>query len=409
MSAPMTGNAEKMVVEGDMHAAPWAERLDRAGPKRVLSLDGGGVRGALTIGILHEMEHHLRRKFDRPDLVLSDYFDLIGGTSTGAIIAAGLALGRTTEDIEALYRHMGPSIFRRVLHRLPGFAARFNPLHLEKALVDQLGPGSMGDAPWVCGFCAVAKRVDTGSAWVISNSPRSKYWNGDPDETDLGVPDHQRGVTPNRDFPLAKVVQASAAAPFFFDLVKIEVERDKPGVFFDGAITPHGNPSLQLAMSALIPEYGFGWRAGEDELLIISVGTGAVRPRKPGWTTPPLLAIWKALQALMSVAYDNSQLAITLLQWLGATHDPVSINSEIGGVQNARPVGVKPFWSFQRYDAPLEPGWLSSVLGIACSKAEIDSLQKLDASDNIPKLFEIGRAAGKKLLKDEHFPAAFDL
>ena len=394
---------------GEASATPWAERLDRPGPKRVLALDGGGVRGALTIGILHEMERHLRCKSGRPDLVLSDYFDLIGGTSTGAIIAAGLALGRTTQDIESLYRDMGPSIFRRVLHRLPGFAARFNPLHLERALVDQLGPGTLGNAAWRCGFCAVAKRVDTGSSWVISNSPRSKYWNGDPDETELGVPDHQRSVTPNRDFPIAKVVQASAAAPFFFDLVKIEVERGKPGVFFDGAITPHGNPSLQLAMSALIPDYGFGWRAGEDELLIMSVGTGAVRPRKPGWTTPPLLAIWKALQALMSVAYDNSQLAITLLQWLGSTPDPVSVNSEIGGVQNARPAGVRPFWSFQRYDAPLEQGWLRTVLGIECSTAEIGSLQKLDASGNIPKLFEIGRIAGKKLLADAHFPKAFDV
>ena len=59
-----------------------AERLSQPGPKRLLALDGGGIRGVLTLGYLAEIEANLRIRHDDLRLVLSDYFDLIGGTST---------------------------------------------------------------------------------------------------------------------------------------------------------------------------------------------------------------------------------------------------------------------------------------------------------------------------------------
>jgi hypothetical protein len=60
-------------------------------PKRILSLDGGGIRGILTLEFLGVIESMLRKRSGRDDFRLCDYFDLIGGTSTGSIIAAGLA------------------------------------------------------------------------------------------------------------------------------------------------------------------------------------------------------------------------------------------------------------------------------------------------------------------------------
>ena len=59
------------------------------GAKRVLALDGGGVKGMLTLGMIKPLEDQLRRRAGgAPEFRLSDYYDLIGGTSTGAIIAA---------------------------------------------------------------------------------------------------------------------------------------------------------------------------------------------------------------------------------------------------------------------------------------------------------------------------------
>ena len=391
-----------------MTVPSYVDRLAAAGPKRILSIDGGGVRGALAVGILRQLETVLRDRYGRPDMVLSDYFDLIGGTSTGAIIAAGLALGRDTANLESVYRRLGPEVFRRFGLRLPLVQARFDPRRLEAMIRRELGEATLGTAAWRTGFAAIAKRVDTGSSWVLTNCPKGKYWLGDPDEI-AREPDSARRVTiPNRDYPLAKVVQASAAAPFFFDLVAVEVEQDRPGVFFDGAMTPHGNPTLQLAMTALIPAYGLGWAAGEDQLLIISVGTGAPRPIKPKWVRPPLISVWKALQGLISMVYDASQLAITTLQWLGTSPQPWHVNGEIGNMRGSRPAGMAPLWTFLRYDAPLEEAWLKQELDHAATPAALGALQRLDDDRQIPALFQIGLAAGARQVKAEHLPAAFD-
>jgi uncharacterized protein len=71
---------------------------------RVLSLDGGGIRGVFPAAFLARLEEHLEYPIGR-------YFDLIAGTSTGGIIAIGLGLGLTAGDILRLYVEQGPTIF----------------------------------------------------------------------------------------------------------------------------------------------------------------------------------------------------------------------------------------------------------------------------------------------------------
>ncbi|HZK98740.1 MAG TPA: patatin-like phospholipase family protein [Caulobacteraceae bacterium] len=380
-------------------------RLTAPGPKRILAIDGGGVRGALAIGMLTRLEATLRARLGRPKLVLADYFDLIGGTSTGAIIAAGLALGRDCANLENLYRRMGPRVFGPGL-RVPLVQARFNPGRLRALLEEELGPETLGTAPWQTGFAAIAKRVDTGSPWVLTNSPAAKYWLGDPGEVAAGGDPDARAVVANKDYPLAKVVQASAAAPFFFDLVSVEVIRGRPGIFFDGAISPHNLPALQLAMTALVPAYGFGWRAGADRLMIVSVGTGQARPRQSRWVGRRMLSLWKAMTALMSLGYDSGQLVVSLMQWLGTSPQPWMINSEVGDLSGVAP--GPPLWTFVRYDAPLEEEWLENVLGAAPSARLIKAYHRIDGAANIPALVALGEAVGDKLIKPDHFPGRFD-
>jgi hypothetical protein len=380
-------------------ASPWPQRLFEDGPKRVLAIDGGGVRGAVAIAFLQKLEATLRERYGRPDLVLSDYFDLIGGTSVGAILAAGLALGASADQAAETFRTMGPKLFRRGAPRLLLFQARFDPQRLAQLLRLEFGDATLGSAAWKTGFAAIAKRVDTGSTWVLTNNPRAKYWGGGPDANDKTVP--------NRDYPLAKVVQASAAAPFYFDMVPIEVVRGEPGVFFDGAMTPHGNPALQMAMTALIPAYGFGWSPGQDQLLIVSIGTGAPRPRKPHWVGRRVMSIWKALHALVSVAYDNTELSVSTLQWLGHTPQPWRINSEVGDLSDAMPKGREPLWTFLRYDSPLESQWLKTNLDLEFPAARMSLLERLDDERQIPTLFAIGQAAADKQIRTAHFAQAF--
>jgi len=61
--------------------------MHRDGPKKLLAIDGGGIRGVLSLEVLQKVESLLRRQSGRADFVLADYFDYIAGTSTGGIVA----------------------------------------------------------------------------------------------------------------------------------------------------------------------------------------------------------------------------------------------------------------------------------------------------------------------------------
>ena len=65
-------------------------------PFQVLAFDGGGIRGAFGIGVIAELEQRLGRP-------ITDYFDLIAGTSTGAITSAGLAVGKSGAELVQFY------------------------------------------------------------------------------------------------------------------------------------------------------------------------------------------------------------------------------------------------------------------------------------------------------------------
>ncbi len=73
----------------------WPFRPSAAGrPRRILSIDGGGIRGLIPIEVLVELERQLAERSGRPDAVLADHFDLVAGTSAGALVAAAISIGR---------------------------------------------------------------------------------------------------------------------------------------------------------------------------------------------------------------------------------------------------------------------------------------------------------------------------
>src|SRR4051794_32659813 len=95
-------------------------KLSKRGPRKLLSLDGGGIRGLITIEILAKIERIVREQSGRPSLVLADYFDYIAGTSTGAVIGTLLALGRSVDEIRGIYLDCGRMMFDKttILGRL---------------------------------------------------------------------------------------------------------------------------------------------------------------------------------------------------------------------------------------------------------------------------------------------------
>lgn len=393
------------------------ERLFRPGRKRVLALDGGGVRGIITIAFLKKIEELLARRSGRgDDFRLCEYFDLVGGTSVGSLIATLVALGYSMAEVEQKFRLWAPEIFRRPWLGIPGLSPRFSARGLKRRAREVLGERTLESADFRTGLAIITKRIDTGSPWILSNNPRGKYWGDPPDGSYLG----------NKNYRVADLVRASTAAPYYFAPKRIRVvakekrPRVDPGLFVDGGVSPYNNPAVMLLMLAGMKAYGMQWKLGANQLFLTSVGTGSFRtPLKPGFLLrriPPYFAA-KALQGLVN---DSDVLSLTLLQWLSAPKRPWEINSEIGTMQGEllgqdddQGGPPKPMLSFLRYDARLEGEWLlakfGTDLGRVMTSDYIGNLQQLDRPDMVDELFRIGALAAKQQVGDEDFPESFDV
>src|SRR5437016_12396375 len=98
----------------------YRDKLNKIGPRKLLALDGGGIRGVITLEVLAEIERQLQKNAGRgDDFVLADYFDYMAGTSTGAIIGTCLALGLRGEEVARFYKERGPWLCAKanLIHR----------------------------------------------------------------------------------------------------------------------------------------------------------------------------------------------------------------------------------------------------------------------------------------------------
>ena len=376
---------------------PFENERDRhlfgSGPKRILSLDGGGVRGAVSIAFLERLEKTIEGIEGKPT-ALCDWFDLIGGTSTGAIIACALALGYRASDIHAFYNSFSQRVFRRSRWRVSGIWSKFDAGNLMKELTAIIGPRTLGTNDLRTGLAILTKRVDTGSSWIVTNNPRSKYWDTPPDGSFLG----------NRHYPLANLVRASTAAPYYFDPEKITIAPDSPpGLFVDGGLSPHNNPALYLWLVASLPQYGLLWSPGPDNLTIVSVGTGTHRSVTDGTGSWLARNFSLAVHALVTQVSDSQELALGLMSWLGDSPTKWLFNSELGDLGQVSAPGNNPLFRFLRYDIRLEQQWLHEELDVNLDKPAITKLCRMDAPENIPTLYELGVRAAERQDSREPF------
>ena len=376
------------------------DHLFGSGPKRILALDGGGIRGILTLQFLKRLEEIIRRRTGRADAVLSDYFDLVGGTSTGAIIAAALALGWDVDRINGVYRELGESIFEKRFFRKGLLRPKFPSEPLREALEREFQDIKLGDPEALkTGLAIVAKRLDTGSPWVVHNNPRGKYFDRRPGSS----------AEPNRNYLVREIVRASTAAPTYFEPESIRVAKGIEGAFVDGGVSPHNNPSLQLLMLATLSGHAFHWQLGAKQLLLVSMGTGS---REPALTTKEVMSMKAAelgLRGLASLMDDASTLNEQILQWLSRSSTARMIDREVGDLSNDVLGDVAPWLTYLRYDALFDGGWLERELGIAFDPEQLESIHEMDKPENMDTLVQIGQAAAERLIEDRHFPREFDI
>lgn len=376
------------------------EHLFGPGPKRILALDGGGIRGIVTLQFLKLLEERLRARSGGDEAFrLCDYFDLVGGTSTGAILAAGLAMGYSAAELETMYFDLGRKVFDPRWYRKGILVPKFPADPLRAALQAKFGNVRLGDDALRTGLAIVSKRLDTGSPWVLHNNPRGRYFDQRPGSS----------AEPNRNYLVRNVVRASTAAPTYFEPEAVSVAKGVEGAFVDGGVSPHNNPSLQLLMLACLSGHAIGWPVGADRLLLVSFGTGSwetkLSKRQVMGMTPAELG----LRSLASLMNDASALNEQLLQWLSRSPVARSIDREVGDLSSDVLGGGAPWLTYLRYEVWLEQEWLESELGLSFSPKKVLSLREMDDPKNLDTLAEIGQAAAPRLMEESHLPSSFDL
>lgn len=238
-------------------------------PFRVLSLDGGGIRGLYSAALLQQLAVRIARHTPgapEEQLDLGAKFDLIVGTSTGAIIAVALAAGLPLEDVVEMYRREARHIFQRPMPLKGGCFASLR--RLIWTLKNTAGPANRSDALRAAlgivlkdetlgqvydrrkiALCIPSVDAETGRAWVFKTP-------------------HSRRLTRDNNYRLVDVCMASAAAPIYFPLHRIP--SPNPGSqavhsFIDGGLWANDPVMVALTEAMEVAE--------DRNIHVISVGT----------------------------------------------------------------------------------------------------------------------------------------
>lgn len=369
-----------------------ADKINAPGPKRLLALDGGGIRGLMTVEVLAKIETLLRERLGRgEDFALADYFDFVAGTSTGAIIAACISLGMKVADIREFYVQSGAEMFDKanVLKRL---RYRYEDEKLAGRMQSVFGRDTtLGSDRLKTLLMMVMRNASTDSPWPVSNNPRARY--------NLRVrPDGRPRENCNLDLPLWQLVRASTAAPVYFPPEVVKVG-GREFVFVDGGITPYNNPAFQAFLMATVEPYAVRWPTGEERMLVVSIGTGTSPAANLNLAPEAMNLLYNAgsiPSALMLASVNEQDL---LCRVFGACRAGDPLDSEVGDLIGGQgPVNPKLF-TYVRYNAELTRGGLDA-LGLAHIQPE--DVQALDSVAHIAELQTLGKAVAGRV-QGAHF------
>ena len=265
-------------------------------PFRILSIDGGGIRGIVPALVLDEVEHRTGRP-------ISSLFDLIAGTSTGGIITLGMtkpnANGEpeySAKEIAELYSGRGKRIFSSsILHQLSSawglLDEKYPAKEVEKVFDEYFGEARLKDA--LTNVLVTSFEIELRTPWFFRSS-RAK-------------------TADEYDFPMTKVARATSAAPTYFEPLRLEGEgkdKGKHWALVDGGVYAN-NPAMCALVDALTVH-----GAKLEDVLILSLGTGEPTeglPRKDakdwglvGWARPLLDIVFEGVSD--TVGHQTTQL-----------------------------------------------------------------------------------------------------
>lgn len=213
--------------------------------RKILSIDGGGIKGVFAAAFLAEIEEKI-------DGTVGEYFDLIAGTSTGGIIGIGLGLGISARDLADFYKDAGPNIFEG--NQWARFARRwvrekYDSVALRKALEEKFGDRRLGEA--ATRLLIPSQQLETGDIYI--------YKTAHHDDLDTDWRD-----------PAVDVALATSAAPTFFPSTKTP----RGPSLVDGGLWAN-NPVGLACVEAV--GHRLRWSPGDVRILSISCTSSPLR------------------------------------------------------------------------------------------------------------------------------------
>jgi hypothetical protein len=362
-------------------------------PKRLLCIDGRGLCGLIPAQSLIEIEKQLNDLTGDPQ-PLYKRFDLIGGTSTGAILAAGLAQGMTPQELSDFYVELGPKIFdeENIITR---FWHKYPSAPIEKHLQDKLGATTTLGSPGLKTLVLlVAKNATLGNNWFFTNNPSNKFF------------------ATNRDLLLWQIVRASSAAPTYFPPFTMQIPDGNGGSssyeFIDGGVSSYNNPSLQVFLEATEPSYGLGWPTGVENLLMISLGTGFSEVEIPAGNAKRYeLLDWAPymIRELMNEANLQQNILMHLISKhvsippknaAAAPQAPAGTPSEPALVRLSSGLGGNKLLTYQRITVELTKERLQ---GLGLPDIDPVRVREMDAVDQIDNMRRVGVAVAQEQVR----------
>jgi predicted acylesterase/phospholipase RssA len=215
-------------------------------PCRILSLDGGGAKGFYTLGVLREVEGLLGCR-------LYERFDLIFGTSTGAIIASLLSLGKSVDEVHELYKEHVPRIMQKKSSRE------------KSAALSDLSNEVFGDT--------MCDQIKTGIGIVatrwIQETPMIFKASVEQAHGRVGT------FVPFFGVSVGEAVQASCSAYPYFNIKTVTTAAGDKVQLIDGGFCAN-SPALYAIADAIL-----ALKAAPEHIRVLSVGVGVYPPPKP--------------------------------------------------------------------------------------------------------------------------------
>lgn len=352
--------------------------------KRILAIDGGGIRCLIGIEVLAELEQRLALAYAEPGYRLCQHFDLVAGTSGGAIIATAVALGLPMADIRDFVIANARNMFRPA-QWYRRYWSLYDKAHLESNMQHWFGADTqLGSDRLRTLLLLVMRNWTTDSPWLVSNNPNAPFNARHLDDCNLNL-------------PLWQLASASAAAPAYYTPQTIRFGREKPYdfVFVDGGLTGFLNPAFKAFLYATTEPYGLSWPAGEDQITLLSIGAGDVRQRRartPASDITLLGAVRTMPNAMLQASVREQDL---LCRSLGRcrTGDPIDL--EVGDLHHARSAAEPRLFNYHRINVPLTEAGLAHI---GCAQIPPRAVRRIDAVEQVQALSEIGQALAQHTL-----------